>query len=78
MKTQDRYLAMEKNILVPILNKFNVDETNHKYILSFYVQGILGILNEWIKDDCKDDVDKIKDIIIGCVNHNLGDISEKD
>ncbi len=55
------------NVLNPILDKFNVNETDRPYMLRFYVEGIMALAKEWLKNDCKEDIQHICDLIIGCV-----------
>ena len=42
-------------------------------MISYYLSGINAIINEWIKNDCKEEIDYIEQIIIKCVRPNLVD-----
>lgn len=35
--------------------------------MAFYINGIIAIIMEWVKDDCCDAIEQITDIIITCV-----------
>lgn len=63
----NKYSYLKKYILNPVLDKYNVSQNKRKFIIEFYVQGTMGIIREWTKDDCKDDIDDIIKIIIECV-----------
>ena len=60
------YLA--ENIFNPVLERYGVPTIERKYIMSFYLSGIGAILKEWIKDDCREKIENIKDILIKCLN----------
>lgn len=67
MKSNEVYYDLEKYILNPILDKYEIPDYKKKYYLNFYVQGIMGIIKEWVINDCNDDLDTIMNIIIECV-----------
>ncbi len=56
-----------ENVLNPVLEKFHVPETDRKYLTSFYVEGIMALVKEWVENDCKDDIDHVCKMIIQCV-----------
>lgn len=56
------------NIIKPVLQRLIPNETERSYILMFYVEGIIAIVKEWIKNDCEMDVEEISNIISNCVN----------
>ena len=67
MNCQEQYYNLEKYILYPILDKYNIPDEKKKYFLRFYVNGIMGIVKEWAIGDCIEDIDIILDIIMTCV-----------
>ena len=68
MKATNRYNHLKKYILIPILDRFNIDEKERNYLLAFYINGLMAIIKEWINTDCKDLISDIEDIIIRCVD----------
>ena len=36
-------------------------------MIAYYLHGITAIINEWIKNGCKDEIEYIEKIIIKCV-----------
>lgn len=62
------YKKMFKDIFNPILERFSVCESERPFVMTFYLNGIAAVVNEWLKEDCKTDIDKITNIIIGCIN----------
>ncbi len=65
MKTSSKYNHLKTNILIPILDRFEVEEKD--YLLTFYINGIISIIKEWVNNNCKDDITLIENIIIKCV-----------
>ena len=64
---------LHNNIFEPILNRFLVPKNEQKYIMSFYLSGMGALMIEWIKNDCKEDIQTIINILMKCFN--LGDMS---
>ena len=54
-------------IIKIILDRFNIAEKEKNYLLTFYINGIMAIIKEWIDIDCKDSINDIENIIIKCV-----------
>ena len=54
---------MFKHVLNPIMDRFSVSEKEKKYLLSFYMIGILAVIKTWISGNCEDDIDFIVKII---------------
>ena len=63
----DVYLALNRHIFTPILDRFHVSPSEQKYMMPFYIQGLMGIVNEWLKEDCKDSVEHIVSVMRICV-----------
>lgn len=68
MQSIEKYNLLNKEILFPIFRMFHIEEKRHNYVSAYYINGISAIINEWIKHDCKDDINYICDIIIKCIN----------
>lgn len=67
MNAFEKYNNLKKHIIIPILEKFNVPEKEHEYIITFYINEIMAMIKEWIRTDCKDSISDIENIIIKCV-----------
>ena len=66
----DAYLALNRHVFTPILNRFHVSPSEQKYMMPFYINGLIGIINEWLKEDCKDSVEHIISVMRICIaNH---------
>lgn len=71
MNTTNIFNQMNKEIFSPIFDKFEVEKNAQNYIIMYYLNGINAIINEWIKNNCLDDIEYIEKIIIDCVRPNL-------
>lgn len=66
----DAYLALSHHVFTPILNRFHISPSEQKYMMPFYIHGLMGIINEWLKEDCKDSVEHIISVMRICIaNH---------
>ena len=59
---------LHKNIFEPILNRFLVPKNEQKYLMRFYLSGMGALMIEWIKNDCKEDIQTIINILLKCFN----------
>ena len=71
MKPHDKFEHMAEHIFYPIMDRLNVDKSKREYMLTFYIHGIVAIVEQWLKNDCKDSIDDICNIIIGCIPNIL-------
>lgn len=67
MQAHTRYGELKQRILGPILECFEIPAAHHPYYMAYYVEGIIAIVKEWLRQDCTDEVEMIADIIESCV-----------
>lgn len=67
LNLHNNYEKMMMHIIYPIMDRYNVPEHKRKYMLAFYIEGMIAIIKEWLRNDCKDSIDLIIDIIIDSV-----------
>ena len=67
MKSYEKFEQLYESIINPILDRFNLDNNKRKYVVNFYMKGIEAIINEWIKNDCQDDIDLIINLLMGLI-----------
>ena len=70
LRMNDAYSDLSRHILTPILNRFRVPSENRKYMMSFYISGLVAIINEWLKEDCKDSIEHIVNVIRICIGQH--------
>ena len=71
------YSRMMKYVFIPILERFQIVEPERDYILAFYIHGLMAIIAEWLKNDCKDPICHVCAVMERCVMHGRGNQEEK-
>lgn len=67
MNLEETYQRMFQYVFNPIMERFDFSVSERNYVIAFYINGIIAIIMEWIKNDCCDAIEQITDIIIRCV-----------
>lgn len=62
--SEHAFRRLSKLVFYPVLERFAVPEAERDYTLMFYIKGIIGIITEWIRRDCKEEVGFITQLII--------------
>ena len=64
----DAYQKLSRHVFIPILNRFGVPPEDQKYVLQFHISGLMAIINEWLKDDCRDSIEHIISVMQRCIH----------
>lgn len=67
-KWDSTYEYMYKYIFSPILDRFGQPENVKTYLVSFYINGLIAIVNQWIMTDCTESISELMNIIKTCMN----------
>lgn len=67
LRLDDSYNRMFRHVFTPILDRYQVPIEDRRYMMAFYIQGMMAIITEWLKDDCKDSMEHIMAVIQRCV-----------
>ena len=67
LRLNETYERMFCHIFNPILERFRVPEADRRYMMAFYIHGLMAIVGEWLKNDCADPVEHIAALMQGCV-----------
>lgn len=76
MQAHTRYGELKQQIFGPILERFEIPAAQRPYYMAYYVEGIIAIVKEWLRQDCADEVEMIADIIESCVRPRDGSHAE--
>ena len=68
MQAHTRYGELKQHILGPVLERFDIPAAHRAYYMAYYVEGIIAIIKEWLRQDCADEVETIAGIIESCVH----------
>lgn len=64
------YEKMFTYVFNPILDCFGVSESQRRFIMGFYINGLMAIVAEWLKTDCRESPQEIVEIIQKCVKRS--------
>lgn len=71
LQLRDSYDALCKHVFEPILNRFAVPERDRAYLMRFFISGLMAIVEQWLENDCDDDVEHIAALMEGLVNRTV-------
>lgn len=66
------YSRMMRHIFTPILERFQIAEPDRPYMVAFYINGLMAILSEWLKNDCADSIHHVCAVMEQCVMQGRG------
>lgn len=67
LRLRETYDKMFASVFTPILERFQVPAQYRKYMMEFYIHGLIAIITEWVKGDCADPIENIIAVIRHCV-----------
>lgn len=67
LQLDHNYNKMFQHVFTPILNRYQVPVEDRKYMMSFYIHGIMAIISDWLKNDCRDDITHVMAVIQRCI-----------
>ena len=66
MGMRGAYTKLEHHLIAPILDRYRVPDRERRYLMRFYLDGLMAVLDEWIRGGCEDPVDEIAGIMQRC------------
>lgn len=67
-KWNNTYAYMYEHIFNPILDRYDASENVKAYLVSFYMKGLIAIIDRWVLNDCAESIPELMDIIKTCMN----------
>lgn len=64
LQLDKNYKKLFEYVFSPILTRFDVPENERHYTMAFYINGIIALIMEWLKNNCRESIEDIADIII--------------
>lgn len=61
------YAGLFTHVITPILDRYDVPEADREYLMAFYMQGLMGILNQWLKNGCTEEISHITALMQQCI-----------
>lgn len=69
-RKQETFEKLYNELFSKILDKYGVEETEKEYIFSFFSFGLVAVIQKWIENDCKDDIEKMAMIMKKVIIYN--------
>lgn len=67
LRLEDSYLRLFRYVFTPILDRYQVPGESREYMMAFYIHGLIAIITEWLKKDCRDSVGHIISVMQQCI-----------
>ncbi len=67
LRLDDAYAQMFRHIFTPILERYGVPESEWVSLLTFYIGGIMAVVDQWLKQACADPVEQVIALIQKCI-----------
>lgn len=72
MESAAKFEGLYRHILEPILDRFGDPVEERRYAISFYVRGIMAVIQDWTEAGCAEPVEMIADVIERCAHPETG------
>ena len=77
MESAAKLRDLYRFVFDPILERFFCPAGQRPYFVQFYLQGIMGVIQEWIRDDCSMEIGELAEMIAGCVRPEYGSLYDE-
>lgn len=67
LQMEEAFQKMYGHIFAPIMERCQVPEAERSYLIAFYIQGLMAIIMQWLKNDCQDPEEQIIRFMQRCV-----------
>lgn len=61
---EETYQKMFRHVFYPIMDRLDIPVLERSYLLSFYINGMIAMITQWLKNDCSDTIEQLTDIIV--------------
>lgn len=65
-RLEESYDKMFRSVFAPILERHRINAESREYLMAFYIQGLMGIIIKWLREDCRESVEEIMKIMQAC------------
>ena len=69
-RKQQAFDKLYDELFSVILDKYGVKEDEKEYIFAFFSFGLVAVIQKWIENDCKDDIEKMAMIMKKVIIYN--------
>ena len=68
---QKAFKELYKGLFEVILDKYGVSDEEKPYVFAYFTNGALAIIDTWIESDCKDDMNKVIEIMKNVIGYKI-------
>lgn len=72
LRADDTYERLFRHVFTPILERYQIPAQDRKYLMAFYIQGLMAIIAEWLERDCGDPIEHIISVMELCIARRNG------
>lgn len=72
LRSNDAYERISRHVFTPILERYQIPAQDRKYLMAFYIQGLMAIIAEWLERDCGDPIEHIISVMELCIARRNG------
>ncbi len=65
--SENHFWMLFHQVISPIMDRYSVPEAKKPFLISFSIEGIMGIIKVWLSSDCQEPIDFIAEIIADCI-----------
>lgn len=70
LQLEHSYAGLSQHVLHPIMERYGIPKQERSYIMAFYIQGLMAIITEWLKNNCSDSIEQIISVMQRCVMYH--------
>lgn len=67
LRLEESFEKMFQYVFKPIFAHYHVSEPKSRYLIAYYIHGLIAIVNEWLKNNCQTEISEIILIMQECV-----------
>ena len=67
LDTQRTFDALFEKVFSPVLDRFHFAEKDKPYVISFYIAGLMAVVAQWTREDCRMPIDTVIGIVMQCI-----------
>ena len=69
-KKQQTFKKLYTELFSVILDRYGVLESQKEYIFSYFSFGLVAVIQKWIENDCKDDIEEMAKLMRNLIGHS--------
>ncbi len=67
--SEAKFEELFRQIFSPIMTRYRIPEEQQRYLITFYIEGIMGIVKVWLRSGCQEEPEAIAQLITECIRN---------